>query len=119
MDAARQERLNVHLALMLSRLGLPTQAEVRKGDRKSPDLVIYHPLLGAFLGEAVIGDSWDDERARRELRERVAERFSDQQFNIIDGMLLLIYPRELLFESAMVSEAEVERLFEKYPSAWL
>jgi hypothetical protein len=115
MDAARQERLNVHLALMLSRLGLPTQAEVRKGERKSPDLVIYHPLLGAFLGEAVIGDSWDDERARRELRERVAERFSDQQFNIIDGMLLLIYPRELLFESAMVSEAEVERLFEKYP----
>jgi len=114
MDAARQERLNVHLALMLSRLGLPTQAEVRKRERKSPDLIIYHPLLGAFLGEAVIGDSWDDERARRELRERVAERFSDQQFNIIDGMLLLIYPRELLFESAMVSEAEVERLFEKY-----
>jgi hypothetical protein len=115
LDTARQERLNVHLALVLSKLGLHAQAELVKSGRKSPDLLIYHPLLGAFLGEAVVGSSWDDERARRELSERATERLSDQQFNIIDGILLVIYPRELLRESAVVSEEEVERLFERYP----
>jgi hypothetical protein len=58
LDTARQERLNVHLALVLSRLEIPTQTEVIKSERKSPDLVIYHPLLGAFLGEAEVGDGW-------------------------------------------------------------
>ena len=102
------------LALMLSRLGLPTQAEVTKSERKSPDLMIYHPLLGAFLGEAEVGDSWDDEQARRRLKERVVERFSDRQFNIIDGILLLTYLRKLLHESAMVGEAEVEKLLDDH-----
>jgi predicted RNA methylase len=115
LDTARQERLNTHLALVLSRLGIPTQAEVIKSGRKSPDLVIYHPLLGAFLGEAEIGNGWADEQAKRKLRERAVERFSDQQFNTIDGILLLIYSRELLHEAASVSDAEVERLFKEYP----
>jgi hypothetical protein len=99
---------------VLSRLGIPTQAEVIKSGRKSPDLVIYHPLLGAFLGEAEIGNGWADEQAKRRLMERAVERFSDQQFNTIDGILLLIYSRELLHEAASVSDAEVERLFKEY-----
>jgi hypothetical protein len=100
---------------MLSRLGLPTQAEVTKSGRKSPDLIIYHPLLGAFLGEAEIGDGWDDEQARKRLKERVVERFSDQRFNTIDGILLLVYPRKLSQESATMNEAEVEEFFKEYP----
>ena len=115
MDGARQERLNVHVATVLSRLGLFAQAEVTKRERKAPDLIIQHPLLGLVLGEAEVGDAWNDESAKIKLNGRVSDRFSDPQFNFIDNILLLVYPRELVLRSTMVSEAEVERLFNDHP----
>jgi len=67
------------------------------------------------LGEAEIGDGWSDESAKSKLNDRVAERFSDPQFDFIDNILLLIYPRQLVQESAKVSEDEIEKLFNNHP----
>ena len=104
--AARQEVLNVHLASLLSRLGLPTQAERRR--RYVPDLMIAHHHLGIVLGEAEIGDSWNDDNARKKLEKRVNERFKQPHFAYIDFIALIIYPKEFLSKIIGKTEDIVE-----------
>ena len=107
MSSIRQEVLNVHLAELLCMLGLRAAAERIKRARKSPDLTLMHQMLGALLGEAEVGDTWADRRARSKLEKRALGRFSDTQFNYIDFILMLIYPRKLLQEASHVSEREI------------
>ena len=106
----RQEVLNVHLAMLLSKLGLRAQAERVKRGRKAPDLTIMHAFLGTMLGEAEIGSSWDDKEVRKKLVNRVLSRFKDPQFNFIDAILLIIYPRELIDKASEVDEYKIENL---------
>ena len=67
----RQEALNFSLAELLCELGILAKAEIRKV--KAPDLLITYPLLGTLLGEAEVGSSWNDAKAKRKLAERVGK----------------------------------------------
>jgi hypothetical protein len=77
---ARQEVLNVHLASILSKLGLPSQAERRR--RYAPDIIILHHYLGTLLGEAETGSTWDDKTAR--------EKLKNEPMKDLDSLNLLI-----------------------------
>lgn len=104
--AARQEVLNVHLASILSKLGFPTQAERKQ--HYAPDVIISHHYLGVLLGEAEIGNTWDDKLARDKLRERTSERFTQPQFDYIDFIVLIVYSRKFLQQILAQSEDDVE-----------
>ena len=96
----------MHLASLLSKLGFPTQAERKR--RFAPDIIISHPYLGVLLGEAEFGRAWDDKAARDKLSNRVAERLGQPQFDFIDFIVLVIYPKQFLSRILMQSENEVE-----------
>jgi hypothetical protein len=104
--AARQEVLNVHLASILSKLGFPTQAERKR--HYAPDIIISHHYLGVLLGEAEIGSAWDDRTAREKLRDRTAERFRQPQFDYIDFVVLMVYPKKFIQQISTQSEDRVE-----------
>jgi hypothetical protein len=104
--AARQEVLNVHLASLLSKLGFPTQAERKR--HFAPDIIISHPYLGVLLGEAEFGKAWDDKDARDKLDARVAERLIQPQFDFIDFIVLVVYPKQFLSQILVQSENKVE-----------
>jgi hypothetical protein len=103
---ARQEVLNVHLASILSRLGLPSQAERRR--QFIPDVVISHHYLGTILAEAEIGDIWKDEIAEEKLRRMVDQRFKQPHFAHIDFVLLIIYPKKLVKQIETITEDKIE-----------
>ena len=107
VSSIRQEVLNVHLAELLCMLGLRAAAERIKRARKSPDLMLMHQMLGALLGEAEVGYTWADRTAKSKLEKRALDRFSDPQFNYIDFILMLIYPRKILQKALHVSEREI------------
>lgn len=109
--AARQEVLNVHLASLLSKLGFPTQAE--RKSHYAPDVIISHHYLGILLGEAEFGDSWDDKSSREKLRDRTIERFSQHQFDYIDFIVLIIYPRQFIRTILTQSEDKIEEELSK------
>jgi hypothetical protein len=104
--AARQEVLNVHLASILSKLGLPSQAERRR--KYIPDLIISHHYLGTILGEAEIGDTWDDKTARGKLNKRTDERFYQPHFAHIDFIMLIVYPKKLVRRVEIETEDKIE-----------
>ncbi len=104
--AARQEVLNIHLASLLSKLGLPAQAERRH--RFIPDLIISHHYLGTMLGEAEIGNTWDDENSREKLEKRTQERFEQPHFAHIDFAVLITYPKKLIKQIEMKTEDKIE-----------
>jgi len=103
----RQEAVNVHLADLLCGLGFRAAAERVKRLKKSPDLTLMHPTLGVMLGEAEVGDSWADGAARKRLEARALERFNDPQFNYIDFVLMVVYPKALIQEVSGLSEREI------------
>ena len=109
----RQEALNFSLAELLCELGLPAKAEIRKV--KAPDLLITYPILGAILGEAEIGITWDDEKARRKLVKRVEDRFNDVRFNYVDFIMLIVYPRNFVEKASRVGAGEVMGLLRDEP----
>lgn len=104
--AARQEVLNVHLASILSKLGLPSQAERRR--KYVPDLILSHHYLGTILGEAEIGSTWDDKTAREKLKKRTEERFRQPHFAHIDFIMLVIYPKRLIKDIEAKTEDKIE-----------
>jgi len=104
--AARQEVLNVHLASILSKLGLPSQAERRR--QYIPDVIISHHYLGTILAEAEVGDTWDDEVAEERLRTMVDQRFRQRHFAHIDLILLIVYPKKLIRQMEAISEDKIE-----------
>jgi len=106
----RQEALNFSIAELLCGLGILARAEIRK--MKAPDLLITYPLLGTLLGEAEVGTSWNDIKAKRKLENRVKERFSDMRFKYVDFVLMLVYPRSLVEKASQVSAAEVGKVIE-------
>jgi len=106
----RQEALNFSLAELLCGLGILARAEIRKV--KAPDLLITYPLLGTLLGEAEVGTSWNDIKARRKLENRVKERFCDVRFKYVDFVLMIVYPRRLVEKASRVSAGEVGKVLE-------
>ena len=104
--AARQEVINVHLASLLSKLGFPTQAERKQ--HYAPDIIISHHYLGVLLGEAEIGGAWDDKAARDKLADRTIERFKQPQFDYIDFIVLIVYPKNFMQRIFAESEDKVE-----------
>lgn len=110
----RQEAINVHLANFLCKLGLWAAAERKQRSKKTPDLILTHPFLGVMLGEAEIGESWSDNGARKKLEKKALKRFKDPQFNYIDFILMIIYPRKLIEEASSLSEHEIPNVLTKY-----
>ncbi len=104
--AARQEVLNVHLASLLSKLGFPSKAERKR--HYAPDVIISHHYLGVLLGEAEIGGAWDDKATREKLRDRTIERFKQPQFDYIDFIVLIVYPKSFLQQIMAQSEDRIE-----------
>jgi hypothetical protein len=104
--AARQEVFNAHLSSLLSRLGFPSQAEIKQS--YAPDLIIAHPYMGTLLGEAEIGEVWNDKAAQNKLDARSSERFEQPQFAYIDFVVLIVYPRELIQQASVKSGDAIE-----------
>ena len=104
--AARQEVFNAHLSSLLSRLGFPSRAEIKQ--TYAPDLIIAHPYMGALLGEAEIGQSWNDKAAQDKLDTRSSERFEQPQFAYIDFVVLIVYPKELIQQASTKSGDAIE-----------
>jgi len=104
----RQEALNFSLAELLCELGILAKAEIRKV--KAPDLLITYPLLGTLLGEAEVGSSWNDAKAKRKLAERVGERFNDARFRYVDFVLIIVYPTSLVEKASQVGAGEVGKV---------
>ena len=105
-ERARQERVNVHVASILSELGLRAESERIRGlgRRRVPDFELSHPLVGLMLGEAEVG-TWEyDDKAKERLIERARERFGDPIFRGYDFILLLIYKHEDLERIAGLDE---------------
>ena len=111
MSRVPQYKVNVHVASILSMLGLPTRAEepfyVKR--RKIPDFVTNHSVVGGMLGEAEIGTTELDSRAVKRLTSRAYERFEDLTFKGYDVIMLLIYPQKLVEEVAPLPEDKIER----------
>jgi hypothetical protein len=105
---ARQEVLNVHLAILLSKLGLEARAERKKG--RIPDITLRHPRLGLIIGEAEVGEDVTDSSARAKLENRAQSRFGDPKFSGIDLILLFIYTRELVERVSQAEEVKVGEL---------
>jgi type I restriction-modification system DNA methylase subunit len=109
---SRQERVNVHVARVLSELGLSTRAETWFLDgHRAPDFIIMHPLVQEILGEAEVGDidSVCDEAIidKPKIREKVAERFADPRLAGYNFILLLTYRRKDLEELAELDDSKV------------
>jgi ribosomal protein L17 len=109
---SRQERINVHVARVLSELGLSTRAETWFLDgHRAPDFIIMHPLVQEILGEAEVGDidSVCDEAIidKPKIREKVAERFADPRLAGYNFILLLTYRRKDLEELAELDDSKV------------
>lgn len=109
--AARQEVLNVHLASILSKLGLPSQAERRC--KYIPDLIISHHYSGTMLGEAETGETWNDTTAREKLTQRTEERFRQPHFAHIDFIVLVVYPKKLVKQVEVKPEDKIEESLTK------
>ncbi len=115
-----QYKVNVHVANVLSKLGLNIRAEdphrlqERRGIRiRIPDFTLVHPVVGHMLGEAEVGDWEYDENAKRRLYSRVDERFEDNMFRGYDFILLIIYKREDLERLSKLEEHRVEKEIER------
>jgi hypothetical protein len=111
---SRQERVNVHVARVLSELGLSTRAETWfLNGLRAPDFIIMHPLVHGILGEAEVGDidTVCDEAIidRLKIRERVAKRFADPRLADYNFILLLLYRRKDLEELAELDDSRVAK----------
>jgi hypothetical protein len=108
----RQERVNVHVARVLSELGLSTRAETWfLNGRRAPDFIIMHPLVQWILGEAEVidADAVCDEAVIDKLgiREKVEKRFDDHKLADYNFILLLLYRRRDLEELAELDDYKV------------
>ena len=113
--AAPQYKVNVHIASVLSMLGLPTRGEevfvsIGKERRKIADFVLMHSIAGNVIGEAEIGDYEYDQDAKNRLEQRARERFSDIAFRGFDFIMLLIYPRKLVEDASKLHEHEIDKV---------
>jgi type I restriction-modification system DNA methylase subunit len=113
-----QYKVNIHVATVLSKLGLNIRAEdphrlQEKRGIRIPDFTLIHPVVGHMLGEAEVGDWEYDENARRRLDNRVEERFKDNMFKGYDFILLIIYKREDLERLSKLEEYKVEKEIER------
>ncbi|MCE4613137.1 MAG: SAM-dependent methyltransferase [Desulfurococcales archaeon] len=120
MRSIPQYKVNIHVASILSMLGLPARAEepfyvkVARRTRKIPDFVLNHSIAGGVLGEAEIGSTEFDPEAATKLRQRAYERFDDIAFKGYDFIMLLIYPKKAVEEIARLPEFRIEKeLMEK------
>jgi hypothetical protein len=109
---SRQERVNVHVARVLSELGLSTRAETwLLNGRRAPDFIIMHPFVHVILGEAEVSDidAVCDEAIinKLKIRERVAERFDDSKLADCNFILLLLYRRKDLEELTELDDSRV------------
>ncbi len=108
-----QYKINVHVASILSSLGLPIRAEepffVAKR-RKIPDFILSHSVAGTMLGEAEIGTSEFDNNAIKKLEKRVHERFYDNTFKGYDFIMLLVYPSNIVDEISSLPESKIDNV---------
>ena len=113
--ATPQYKVNVHIASILSMLGLPTRGEevfvgISKERRRIADFALIHSIAGNMIGEAEIGDYEYDQGTKDKLEQRARERFNDIAFKGFDFIMLLIYPRRLIEEIAQLPEHEIDKV---------
>lgn len=111
-EKRRQEFFNIHLASLISQLGIECRGERFKG-RRVPDLEIRHPRLGLVLGEAEIGSTFDAADARKKLEERADGRFKDTGFIGFDYVILVVYPEDFIRTASKLSDREIPVLLKQ------